>query len=115
MANKDINANVKLVVSEFETNSVVVTDDAIVITFTSDGVEKKKTLPFSEAWLKVKAKIKNIIEEMDYNIDNIRKDIKEGWNLYGLVINLAEKQKAIDNAFAELRAEVGLANPIDAI
>lgn len=115
MANKDINANVKLVVSEFTTNSVVVTDDAIVINFTSDGVEKKKTLPFSEAWLKVKAKIKSIIEEMDYNIDNIRKDIKEGWNLYGLVINLAEKQKAIDNAFAELRAEVGLASPIDAL
>jgi hypothetical protein len=52
---------------------------------------------------------------MDYNIDNIRKDIKEGWNLYGLVTNRAEKQKAIDNAFAELRAEVGLASPIDAL
>ena len=101
--------------NEFTTNSVVVTDEAIVINFTSDWVNKTKTLPFTEAWLKGRAKIKNIIEEMDYNIDNIRKDIKEGWNLYGLVTNRAEKQKAIDNAFAELRAEVGLANPIDAI
>jgi hypothetical protein len=35
--------------AEFITNSVAVIDDAIVITFTSDGVEKKKTMPFTEA------------------------------------------------------------------
>lgn len=121
MANKDINANVKLVVSEFETNSVVVTDDAIIITFTSDWVEKKKTLPFTEAWLKVKDWIKSIIESDDYVITNIRSDIKEWGNLYGLVVNLAEvakqKQQTVNDAFAKLRAKVWLnaIDPIDAL
>ena len=116
MANKDINANVKLVVSEFETNSVVVTDDAIVITFTSDWIEKKKTLPFTEAWLKVKDWIKAIIEGEDYRIGNIWTDIKECGNLYWFVINLADKQKAINDAFAELKKQAGLSvDPIDAI
>ena len=116
MAEKNINTTVKLVVPEFETNSVVVEDDAIVITFTSDWVQKKKTLPFTEAWLKVKDWIKSIIESDDYNITNIWSDIKENWNLYWLVINLAEKQRAINNAFAELKKQAGLSvDPIDAI
>ncbi len=108
-------ANTKLNVSEFTTNSVVVADDAIVISFTSDWVNKTKTLPFTEAWLKVKEGIKHIIEDMDYNITNIWSDIKEGWNIYGLVVNLADKQKAINNAFAELKAQAGLSEPIDAL
>lgn len=34
--------------AEFATKSVAVIDDAIVITFISDGVEKKKTMPFTD-------------------------------------------------------------------
>jgi hypothetical protein len=47
-------ANTKQTVSEFSTNSVSIVDDAIVITFTSDGVEKKKTMPLTEKGLAVK-------------------------------------------------------------
>lgn len=111
----------KKLLTDFETKSVVVSDDAIVITFTSDWVEKKKTLPFTEAWLKVKAGIKSIIESDDYNITNIWSDIKENWNLYWLVVNLAEiakqKQQVVNDAFAKLRADAGLkvVDPIDAL
>jgi hypothetical protein len=40
--------------NEFATNSVAIIDDAIVINFTSDGVEKKKTMPLTEKGLAVK-------------------------------------------------------------
>jgi hypothetical protein len=33
---------------EFSTNSVSIVENAIVINFTSDGVEKKKTMPLTE-------------------------------------------------------------------
>jgi len=109
-------ADKKLIVADFETKSVVVSDDAIVITFVSDWTEKKKTLPFTDAGLKVKDWIKSIIESEDYRIDNIWKDIKEWGNLYWFVINLADKQKAINDAFAELKKQAGLSvDPIDAI
>lgn len=100
--------------TEFATKTVAVIDDAIVISFVSDGVEKKKTMPFTEAWLKVKNEIKAIIESEDYNINNIWRDLKEWGNLYGFVVDLAEKQRAIDDKFAALKVKAGLtSNPID--
>lgn len=108
-------ANTKLSVAEFATNSVKLIDDAIVINFTSDWVEKKKTLPLTEKWLAVKDGLKKIFDMPEYDVTSIWNDIKEGWRLYDCVIDLAkqakEKQAVVDNAFAEL----GLwnADPID--
>lgn len=108
-------ANTKLNVSEFVTNSVKLIDDAIVINFTSDWVEKKKTLPLTEKWLAVKDGLKKIFDMPEYDVTSIWSDIKEGWRLYDCVIDLAREAKAkqavVDNAFAEL----GLwnADPID--
>ena len=108
-------ANTKLSVAEFATNSVKLIDDAIVINFTSDWVEKKKTLPLTEKWLAVKDGLKKIFDMPEYDVTSIWTDIKEGWRLYDCVIDLAREAKAkqavVDNAFAEL----GLwnADPID--
>jgi hypothetical protein len=108
-------ANTKLSVTEFATNSVKLIDDAIVINFTSDWVEKKKTLPLTEKWLAVKDGLKKIFDMPEYDVTSIWTDIKEGWRLYDCVIDLAREAKAkqavVDNAFAEL----GLwnADPID--
>lgn len=102
-------------VSEFVTNSVKLIDDAIVINFTSDWVEKKKTLPLTEKGLAVKDGLKKIFDMPEYDVTSIWSDIKEGWRLYDCVIDLAKEAKAkqavVDNAFAEL----GLwnADPID--
>jgi hypothetical protein len=38
----------------FTTNSVKLVDNAIVINFTSDGVEKTKTMPLTEKGLSLK-------------------------------------------------------------
>jgi hypothetical protein len=63
-------------------------------------------MPFTEAWLSVKAGIKEILESWDYNINNIWKDVKEWGNLYGFVVDLAEKQRVIDDKFAALKVEM---------
>ena len=91
---------------EFSTNSVKIVDDAIVINFTSDGVEKKKTMPLTEKWLALKDWLAKIFAMPEYNCRNIWKDVKEGWVLYWLVVDLAEQAKAnqevINNEFAKL-------------
>lgn len=108
-------ANTKLSVTEFATNSVSIVEDAIVINFTSDWVEKKKTLPLTEKGLAVKDWLKKIFSMPEYDVTSIWTDIKEGWRLSECVIDLAKEAKAkqalVDNAFAEL----GLwdVNPID--
>ena len=91
---------------EFTTNSVKLVDNAIVINFTSDGVEKTKTMPLTEKGLSLKDWLAKIFAMKEYNPRNIWKDVKEGWVLYWLVIDLAEQAKAdkavIDSEFAKL-------------
>lgn len=110
-------ANTKQTVSEFSTNSVSIVDDAIVITFTSDGTEKKKTMPLTEKGLAVKDWLKKIFSMPEYDVTSIWTDIKEGGRLAECVIDLAKEAKAkqalVDDAFAKLG--LGEANPIDAI
>ena len=106
----------KLNVSEFVTNSVSIVDDAIVIVFTSDGTEKKKTMPLTEKGLSVKDWLKKIFSMPEYDASSIWTDVKEWGRLYDCVIDLAKEAKAkqavVDNAFAEL----GLSgDPIDAL
>ena len=92
--------------AEFATKSVAVIDDAIVITFISDGVEKKKTMPFTDKWLKLKDGIAKIFAMPEYNPNNIWKDVKEWWVLFECVKDLAAEAKAkqavVDDAFAKL-------------
>lgn len=91
---------------EFSTNSVKIVDNSIVISFTSDEVEKKKTLPLTDKWLKLKDWLAKIFAMPEYNPRNIWKDIKEGWVLHDCVIDLAEQAKKnqaiVNDAFAEL-------------
>jgi len=100
---------------EFSTNSVKIVDNAIVINFTSDGVEKKKTLPLTEKGLSVKEWLEKIFAMEEYDPSSIWTDIKEGGRLAECVIDLAKEAKAkqalVDNAFAELG--LSEANPID--
>lgn len=102
---------------EFATNSVKIVDNAIVINFTSDGVEKKKTLPLTEKGLSVKEWLEKIFSMEEYDPSTIWTDIKEGGRLAECVIDLAKEAKAkqakVDNAFAELG--LSEANPIDAL
>ena len=104
-------------VLEFTTNSVKIVDDAIIINFTSDGVEKKKTLPLTDKGLSIKDWLKKIFAMDEYDPSTIWNDIKEGGRLADCVIDLAKEAKAkqalVDNAFAELW--LASANPIDAL
>ena len=90
----------------FTTDSVKIVDNNLIINFTSDGVEKKKTMPLTEKWLALKDWLAKIFAMPEYNPRNIWKDVKEGWVLYWLVIDLAEQAKAdkavIDSEFAKL-------------
>lgn len=103
--------------TDFATKGVAVIDDAIVITFVSDGTEKKKTLPLTEKGLKLKKGISDIFKMPEYNINNIWKDIKEWWALFDCVIDLAAEAKAkeaiVNDAFAKLGLTSSNANPID--
>ena len=110
-------ADKKQTVSEFSTNSVSIVDDAIVITFTSDGTEKKKTMPLTEKGLAVKDWLKKIFSMPEYDVTSIWSDIKEGGRLAECVIDLAKEAKAkqalVVDAFAKLW--LGEVNPIDAL
>lgn len=90
----------------FTTNSVKIVDDAIVINFTSDGVEKKKTMPLTEKGLSLKDWLAKIFAMKEYNPRTIWNDVKEGWVLHDCVIDLAEQAKAnqavVNDAFAAL-------------
>lgn len=90
----------------FTTNSVKIVDNNLIINFTSDGVEKKKTMPLTDKWLALKDWLAKIFAMPEYNPRNIWKDVKEGWVLYGLVTDLAAEAKAnqevINNEFAKL-------------
>lgn len=103
--------------TEFKVNSVVVEDNALVINFTSDGVDKKKTMPFTNEGMKVIEDIKDFIEnDEDFNPDNIWKYVKEWGIFYGLVVDLAEKERRVESKFAAIRAKAWLvSNPIDTL
>ena len=104
--------------TEFATTGVAVIDDAIVITFVSDGVEKKKTMPLTEKGLAIKDGIAKIFKMPEYNPSNIWRDVKEWWALHDCVKDLAAEAKAkqakVDDAFAKLGlTATAEANPID--
>lgn len=102
---------------EFSTNSVKIVDNSIVINFTSDWVDKTKTLPLTDKWLKLKDWLAKIFAMPEYNVRNIWKDIKEGGVLFDCVIDLAEearkKQAVVDDAFASLGLTTKSEDPID--
>ena len=100
---------------EFTTNSVKIVDDAIVILFTSDWTEKKKTMPLTEKGLSLKKGLEKIFAMDEYDASSIWTDVKEWGRLYDCVIDLAKEAKAkqalVDDAFAELW--LAKADPID--
>jgi len=104
---------------EFSTNSVSIVENAIVINFISDGVEKTKTMPLTEKGLSLKDWLAKIFAMKEYNPRTIRRDVKEGWVLHDCVIDLAEeakkKQAVVDDAFAALglKATAESEDPID--
>ena len=107
-------------------NSVSIVDDAIVINFTSDWVDKKKTMPLTDKWLKIKEGIAKIFASPDFDPNSIWDLVKENsarknkTNLSGiladcctdLALEAKAKQQNIENMFAELGLST---NPIDAI
>ena len=107
----------KLSVTEFATNSVSIVDDAIVIVFTSDWTEKKKTMPLTEKGVAIKDGLKKIFSMPEYDVTSIWNDVKEWGRLYDCVIDLAKEAKAkqakVDEAFAKLGLDT--INPIDAL
>ena len=110
-------ADKKLSVTDFATKSVSIVDDAIVIIFTSDGTEKKKTMPLTEKGIAIKDGLKKIFSMPEYDVTSIWSDVKEGGRLHECVIDLAAEAKAkqakVDDAFAKLG--LGETNPIDAL
>ena len=104
---------------EFSTNSVSIVENAIVINFTSDGVEKKKTMPLTEKGLSLKDWLAKIFAMKEYNPRTIRRDVKEGWVLHDCVKDLAEEAKKnqafVNDAFAALglQATAEIEDPID--
>ena len=112
MANKLLEA---VKANDFATNGVAIIDDAIVINFTSDGTEKKKTMPLTEKGLSLKKGLEKIFAMDEYDPSTIWTDVKEWGRLYDCVIDLAKEAKAkqalVDDAFAELW--LAKADPID--
>lgn len=106
---------------EFSTNSVSIVENAIVINFTSDGVEKKKTMPLTEKGLSLKDWLAKIFAMKEYNPRTIWNDVKEGWVLHDCVIDLAEQAKknqaVVNDAFAALglQATAESDDPIDSL
>ena len=105
---------------EFSTNSVKLVDNAIVINFTSDGVEKTKTMPLTEKGLSLKDWLAKIFAMPEYNPRNIRRDVKEWWVLHDCVIELAEEARKNEAVVNDAFAALGLtatesADPIDSL
>ena len=109
-------AEKKLLTNEFTTNSVKIVDDALIINFSSDWVDKKKTMPLTEKWLAVKDGLAKIFANENYDPSTIWTDVKEWGRLHDCVIDLAaqarEKQALVDDMFAELWLS---SNPIDTL
>ena len=111
--------NTKLNVSEYVTNSVSIVDNAVVIIFKSDGVEKKKTMPLTEKGLALKDGLEKLFAMPEFDPASIWTEINadKGWRLADCVIDLAREAKArqakVDEAFAKLGLEGS--NPIDAL
>ena len=108
--------------AEFKVNSVSIESvkdvQSLVIRFTSDGVDKTKTMPFTKEWLLVLNDIKDFIEnDDDFSVNDVWKYIKEWGIFYWLVEDLAEKKKRLEAKFSAIRAKAGLntagSNPID--
>ena len=99
---------------EFSTNSVKIVDNSIVINFTSEWVDKTKTIPLNEKWIDVKERIQQIFDMKEYWIPSIWKDIKEWGRLYWYIRDFEAEKKIVDDAFAALDWWTsGSSNPID--
>lgn len=112
-------ANTKLNVAEYVTISVSIVDNAVVILFKSDGVEKKKTMPLTEKGLAIKDWLAELFAMPEFDPSSIWNEVNpEKWGrLADCVIDLAKEAKAkqakVDEAFAKLGLEA--TNPIDAL
>ena len=113
-------ANTKLNVTEYVTISVSIVDNAVVILFKSDGVEKKKTMPLTEKGLEKKEWLKELFAMPEFEPASIWWEINpEKWpgRLADCVIDLAKEAKAkqakVDDKFASLGLDSS--NPIDAL
>lgn len=99
---------------EFSTNSVKIVDNSIVINFTSEWVDKTKTIPLNEKGIDVKERIQQIFDMKEYWIPSIWKDIKEWGRLYWYIRDFEAEKKIVDDAFAALDWWTsGSSNPID--
>lgn len=103
-------------------NSVSIEDDAVIIRFTSDGDERKKTMPLTEKGLAIKDWIAKIFANENFDPNSIWDLVKPGTKtpmsgiLAECVIDLAKEAKAKQEKVADMFAKLGLwTNPIDAI
>ena len=96
-------------------NSVTIEDDAIIIRFTSDGDERKKTMPLTDKGMKIKDWLADIFANENFDPNSIWNLVKDWGRLAGCCVDLAkkakEKQAIVDDMFAKL----GLGNPIDTL
>ena len=96
-------------------NSVSIENDAIIIRFTSDGDERKKTMPLTEKGLEIKEWLADIFANENFDPNTIWNLVKDWGRLADCCTDLAkkakEKQAKIDDMFTKL----GLGNPIDAL
>lgn len=101
--------------SALTVNSVSIEDNAIIIRFTSDGTDKKKTMPLTEKGLSIKEWLADIFANENFDPNSIWSLVKEGGRLYGCVIDLAKEAKAKQAVVDDMFAKLWLGNPIDAI
>lgn len=96
-------------------NSVTIEDDAIIIRFTSDWDERKKTMPLTEKGLSVKEWLAKIFASADFDNNSIWSLVKDGGRLAGCCTDLAKEAKARQAKVDAMFSELGLWDPIDAL
>ena len=101
--------------SALTVNSVSIEDDAIIIRFTSDGVDKKKTMPLTEKWLAVKEWLAKIFASEEFDNNSIWSLVKDGGRLAGCCTDLAKEAKAKQAKVDAMFDALGLWDPIDAL
>ena len=94
-------------------NSVSIEDDAIIIRFTSDGVDKKKTMPLTEKGLSIKDWLAKIFASAEFDNNSIWSLVKDGGRLAECCTDLAKEAKARQAKVDAMFDALGLWDPID--
>ncbi len=96
-------------------NSVSIEDDAIIIRFTSDWTDKKKTMPLTEKGLAIKDWLAKIFASDEFDNNSIWSLVKEGGRLAECCTDLAKEAKARQAKVDAMFDALGLWDPIDAL